>query len=234
MRFTAASVILAGAASASLQNTVTSTATATVTDCPATVTDCPADKTSTSVYSYTISTIYTTSVKTITSCSAKPTCTAGEGHTTAITVTIPQTTTTCILTDEPHQPTGGHGNSTSKPSHTKPPHEATSTSKPIDLPSTTLAPSSSESACPTHSVKTISTSTTIVVPTVIYETVAVPCPPSETKPPVKPTPSGGLPGCSGANCTGKPTPPPQQAGAAGLTATGLFAAAAGVLAVALL
>jgi hypothetical protein len=234
MRFTAASVILAGAASASLQNTVTSTATATITDCPATVTDCPASKTSTSVYSYTVSTIYTTSVKTITSCSAKPSCTAGEGHTTAITVTIPQTTTTCILTDEPPHSTKGHNNSTSKPPHTK--TETTkgqeSTSKPVTLPPPTTKPN--EPACPTYSVKTISTSTTVVVPTVIYETVSIPCPPpaTETKPPVKPTPSGGLPGCTGANCTTKP--PPVQAGAASFTASGIFAAAAGVLVVALL
>ncbi len=31
-------------------------------------------------------------------------------------------------------------------------------------------------ACPTYSVKTISTSVTTVIPTVIYETVSIPCP----------------------------------------------------------
>jgi len=41
--------------------------------------------------------------------------------------------------------------------------------------------------CPTYSVKTIHTSITTVVPTVIYETVAIPCPTG------KPIPTGSYP-----------------------------------------
>jgi len=78
-----------------------------------------------------------------------------------------------------------------------------------------------EAACPTYSVKTIHTSVTTVVPTVIYETVAVPC---ST---YKPTPY--------ANAT-KPTTkyPVVTAGASSFAASGLVAAVVGLAAVAFL
>jgi hypothetical protein len=74
-------------------------------------------------------------------------------------------------------------------------------------------------ACPSYSVKTIHTSITTVVPTVIYETVAVPCPTG------KPVPTGGYPSKNGTS----PKYPPVTAGSASLAASGL-AAFAGLVA----
>jgi hypothetical protein len=58
------------------------------------------------------------------------------------------------------------------------------TYKPSKAPQSYEASKPTAPACPTYSVKTISTSVTTVVPTVIYETVQVPCPTG------KPSPSG--------------------------------------------
>ncbi|EGS20586.1 uncharacterized protein CTHT_0024200 [Thermochaetoides thermophila DSM 1495] len=82
-----------------------------------------------------------------------------------------------------------------------------------------------EPACPTQSVKTIHTSVTTVIPTVIYETVDVPCPTGTNGPSVVPTgavPTHGAPPAV--------TTLPVTAGAAALGGSTLLAAAAGLFA----
>ncbi|KAL8400315.1 hypothetical protein RB594_000625 [Gaeumannomyces avenae] len=94
-------------------------------------------------------------------------------------------------------------------------------------PGTTMVPL--QPACPTYSVKTISTSVTTVVPTVIYETVSIPCPA-----PTGPATGTGVPKPPvGGNTTVPVTQPttPVTAGAASLGASGVLAAAAGLAAV---
>jgi len=77
------------------------------------------------------------------------------------------------------------------------------------------------SSCPGYSVKTIHTSVTTVVPTVLYETVAVPC---ST---YKPIPTGSPNGTY-------PKYPPVTAGASSFAVSGLVAAVAGLAAAAFL
>ncbi|KAH6624884.1 hypothetical protein B0J18DRAFT_410292 [Chaetomium sp. MPI-SDFR-AT-0129] len=86
-------------------------------------------------------------------------------------------------------------------------------------PVSTLTTESAAPACPTTSVKTIKTSITTVIPTIIYETVDIPC---ATETPTV-TPSGSP---TGAN----PGGPIETAGAATYGASALFAAAAGLFA----
>jgi hypothetical protein len=76
-------------------------------------------------------------------------------------------------------------------------------------------------ACPTYSVKTIHTSITTVVPTVIYETVSVPC---ST---YKPIPTGSYPNATYPKY-------PVTAGASSFAVSGLAAAVVGLAAAALL
>lgn len=232
MRFTATAVAFAGAAAAA-NSTLLSTEYITVTSCAPTVTNCPAASTTVSskVFEVTPSTVYTTTVKTITSCAPEVTnCPGKSGY--VVTETIPVSTTLCPVTS-----TKPWGNGTFVP---HPPTKATD--KPY--PPTTGVPtypkcdgvgcvvpslSSVKPACPTYSVKTISTSVTTVVPTVIYETVSVPCPATV------PSPSGtGVPKPPvGGNATVPVTKPttPVTAGAASLGGSAVLAAAAGLAAV---
>jgi hypothetical protein len=164
MRFSAAAVAFAGAVmanSSAPESTVYSTEYYTVTSCGPTVTNCPASSTAvhSTVYPVTTSTIYSTTVKTITSCAA--TVTNCPAHSTVVvTETIPVSTTICPV---------------SSISRTKY-YNSTEVSKPPYTASSTYALTTKAAACPTYSVKTISTSVTTVVPTVIYETVSIPCP----------------------------------------------------------
>lgn len=236
MRFTATAVAFAGAAAAA-GSTILSTDYVTVTSCGPTVTNCPAASTTVSskVYEVTPSTVYTTKVKTITSCAPDVTnCPGKTGF--VVTETIPVSTTLCPVTS-----TKSYGNGTYVP---HPPTKGAD----LPLPPTTGVPKPPtikggdnlesqtyvQPACPTYSVKTISTSVTTVVPTVIYETVSIPCPATKPAPtgtgiPVPPKPPVG------GNTTVPVTKPttPVTAGAASLGGSALLAAAAGLVAVVL-
>lgn len=234
MRFAAAATLFASVALAHYseeapESTVYSTDYVTITSCGPTVTNCPAKSTvvSSTVYPVTTSTIYSTTVKTVTSCA--PTVTNCPAHSTVVvTETIPVSTTICPLTGIS---TTKYYNTTSIPAVTTyPPVETTPVeSYPVSSPvetttyeeTTTAAP-----VCPTSSVKTISTSITTVIPTVIYETVAVPCPTTYA-------PSSGFPSPSGNGTVPSSTKPPQAtvtAGAATMGGSVMLAAAAGLVA----
>jgi hypothetical protein len=181
MRFTATAVAFAGAAAAA-NSTVLSTDYITVTSCAPTVTNCPAASTTVSskVYEVTPSTVYTTTVKTITSCAPEVTnCPGKSGY--VVTETIPVSTTWCPVTGTkswgngtfvPHPPTKATETPYYPPATGVPTWPKGCTGAGCVVSSATLA----QPACPTYSVKTISTSVTTVVPTVIYETVSIPCP----------------------------------------------------------
>jgi len=218
MRFSVAAVF-AGAAVVSAgmhgkpTDTEYSTSYYTVTSCPPTVTSCPEKSTVVSSSVYYTSTVYSTKVHTVTSCPEEKT-ECPLKHTKVVTDVVPISTTVCPLP-------------TTTPSHNKTsemPFYPTATSKPKVF-STGVSPkSSSEEACPTVSVKTIHTSVTTVVPTVIYETVSVPCPTST----VKVVPSAGT-GAPRPSSTASPTG--ITAGAGSIGGSVLFAAAAGLVAV---
>lgn len=214
MRFAAVAVFAGAVMAESIQSTVYSTEYHTVTSCAASVTDCPARSTQvhTSVYPLTTSTVYSTTVKTITSCA--PTVTNCPAHSTVVvTETIPISTTVCPVTA-----------SSTKYSNSSAPATSAGSYQP-SYSQTAVLTTSKAPACPTYSVKTISTSVTTVVPTVIYETVSIPCPTTAS-------PSSGFstPYTNGTT----PTKPPVATVTAGASTMGnsLFvAAAAGLVAV---
>ncbi|KAJ0165711.1 hypothetical protein CTA2_10274 [Colletotrichum tanaceti] len=225
-----------------------------VTNCPArstVVSSSVVPMTTSTIVPMTTSTIYTTKITTVTSCAPEITnCPAGS--TVVVTKTEAVSTTVCPVSeiDAKPSPTApgvvpppvGHNNATVPgvpiKSGAVPPVQPHSESgvKPVPVPVPTggVAPSVSMPAalatspapeCPGYSVKTISTSVTTVVPTVIYETVKIPCPtPSK--------PSATIPGVpTGGNGTAlPPTRTPVTAGAAGLTGSAVLAAIAGVAA----
>lgn len=225
MRFTATAVAFAGAAAAA-GSTILSTDYVTVTSCGPTVTNCPAASTTVSskVYEVTPSTVYTTKVKTITSCAPEVTnCPGKTGY--VVTETIPVSTTLCPVTSTKHYGNGTYVPHPPTKGADQPPSTAVSKPPKGDWPVTSIG----QPACPTYSVKTISTSVTTVVPTVIYETVSIPCPE-----PTKPATGTGVPKPPvGGNATVPVTKPttPVTAGAASLGASGVLAAAAGLAAV---
>jgi len=213
MRFSVV-VVLAGAAmvSANGHDTETeySTSYYTVTSCPPSVHSCPAKSTSDVYYT---STVYSTKVKTITACPEEKT-DCPLKHTIVVTDVVPVSTTVCPVTAT-HAPS--YQNTTSgKPFY---PISSKPFSTGISSPQST-APA----ACPMVSVKTISTSVTTVVPTVIYETVSIPCPTTTAKA----VPSGAP--CHGANCTVTAHPTAVTAGAGSIGGSVLFAVVAGFVA----
>ncbi|KAI3527059.1 GPI anchored serine-rich protein [Colletotrichum filicis] len=214
MRYAAVALAVAGAVMATADepaSTVFSTKYFTITSCAPEVTNCPARST---VVSSSVVAVPTTPAVYVTESGVKPTATAP-------VVVVPP-------------PSGG--NSTAPPSVPAVPKPTTeSGAKPVPVttggvaPSVsapaTLATSAAASVCGGSSVKTISTSVTTVIPTVIYETVQIPCPtPSK--------PSATIPGVpTGGNGTAvPPTKTPVTAGAAGLTGSAILAAVAGVAA----
>jgi hypothetical protein len=235
MRFSATVVAGAAVASASIMpvpevssaaavdSTVYSTNIVTVTSCAPTVSDCPAESTvvSSTVVPYTTSTVYATTTYTISKCPETVT-KCPHDSTVVVTETIPVSTTVCPVSEATPLPTGGswgpyppknstgHGPFPPKGDHPKP----------------TKVPTKEPEACyPSKSVKTISTSITTVIPTVIYETVDVPCPT------VVPVPTGGVwPPKTPGNGTVKP-PAPITAGASSMGGSVILAAAAGLAAV---
>ncbi|KAK2017710.1 hypothetical protein LZ32DRAFT_614384 [Colletotrichum eremochloae] len=247
MRYTAAALAVAGAVMAQdtdVYSTVFSTKYFTVTSCAPEVTNCPARSTvvSSSIEPWTTSTIYTTKVSTITSCA--PEVTNCPAHSTVVvTATEAIATTVCPVTATETgvkptatavvpPPVGGNG-TVPAPPQGKPTTETGV--KPVPVTTGGVAPSvskpatlatSAASECPGSSVKTISTSITTVIPTVIYETVQIPCPtPSQPSASIPGVPTGG----NGTAIVPSPTAP-VTAGAAGLTGSAMLAAVAGVAA----
>ncbi|KAJ9161153.1 hypothetical protein NKR19_g2559 [Coniochaeta hoffmannii] len=198
----------------SIQSTVWSTEYHTITSCGPTVTDCPASSTviKTSSYPLTTSTVYTTTVKTVTSCA--PEVTNCPAHSTVlVTETKPLYTTVCPVTESA--------------SSTKYSNGTQSATKPASSPiysTGALTTKTSAAACPTYSVKTISTSVTTVVPTVIYETVSIPCPTTAS-------PSSGFPVPSSNGTVTKPPVATVTAGASTMGNSLFVVAAAGLAAV---
>lgn len=211
MRFALTAVALAGAVLAEeAKSTFFSTEYVTITSCAPEVTNCPAASTvvTSSVVPMTTSTIFTTTTKTITDCPDTVThCPADS--TTVVTETIAVSTTVCPVeeTETPEEPEETGSFVPSASGSVIPPN-----------PTTTLV--TEAPACPTYSVKTIKTSITTVIPTIIYETVEVPC---ETPAPPKSTPSAKPTGT-------QPAKPPVVNGAGALGGSALLAAAAGLVA----
>ncbi|KAF6821038.1 GPI anchored serine-rich protein [Colletotrichum sojae] len=237
------------------ESTVWSTKLVTITSCKPEVTDCPARSTvvSTSLVSsvvpiitttpvaMTTSTIYETHVSTIVACpSTVQNCPASS--TVVVTETKAVSTTVCPVTETGVKPSAT--SPVAPPAHTSkseavPPAPVPTTeaaTKPVPATTGGVAPSVSKPAtlisspaapvCPGVSVKTISTSVTTVVPTVIYETISVPCETASSKP------SATIPGVpTGGNGTAvPPTKTPITAGASGLSGSVVLAALAGVAA----
>jgi hypothetical protein len=167
MRFAVAAALFAGAVMAHddvASSTLYTTKYYTITACPSTVTDCPAKTTST-VIPLTTSTVYTTKVYTVTDCPKSVTDCPNKGHTSVVTYTEAVSTTICPVETVS---TKYHNYTVPAKPHTYPPKDHEHHTK--------EAHPSKAPECPTYSVKTISTSYTTVVPTVIYETVSIPCP----------------------------------------------------------
>ncbi|KAK2729209.1 extracellular serine-threonine rich protein [Colletotrichum kahawae] len=247
MKYSIAAAALAGAVMAQEPaSTVFSTQYFTVTSCAPTVTNCPARSTvvSSSVVPVTTSTVYQTNVKTITSCAPTVTnCPAGS--TVVVTETKAIGTTICPVTETGAKPSATQppvvvvpppaNNGTvpavapSKPATTAaPPAVTTGAALPSVSVPATLVSSPAAPVCPGVSVKTISTSVTTVIPTVIYETVSVPCATATGQ-----KPSATIPGVpTGGNGTTSvpPTKTPVTAGASGLSGSVALAAFAGVAA----
>ncbi|KAK1751685.1 hypothetical protein QBC47DRAFT_390744 [Echria macrotheca] len=231
MRFAAATVVAGAALAAATwsedaDKTIYSTNYVTVTSCGPTVTNCPADSTvvSSTVVPWTTSTVYSTTTYTVSACPDTVThCPLDK--VTVVTETIPVSTTVCPVSEATATPTGGHGGPWPSKNATASwgswPSKSAGGGSSIPWPSQSLT--SVAPACPTYSVKTISTAITTVIPTVIYETVAVPCP---TVPAV---PSAGWPKTNGT--IPKPPPSTVTAGAASLGGSMVLAAAAGLAAV---
>ncbi|CAK7230126.1 hypothetical protein SCUCBS95973_007465 [Sporothrix curviconia] len=227
MRFAAAAIFFAGAVMAGTEvaeSTVYSTEYQTITSCAPDVTNCPA-RTSTKVHPLTTSTVFSTTVHTITSCAPEVTnCPARS--TVYSTEVVAVSTTICPVTA-----TGGGksyynttvGASTWVPKGTGSAVVPTTGSGAGTTGGSGSTPNTvvTQAACPTYSVKTISTSVTTVIPTVIYETVAVPCP----------TTTSGSTGTG----TGSYSPPTTvvTAGAGKVAFSGVLAAAAGLAAIVL-
>ncbi|KAK5664197.1 hypothetical protein OQA88_413 [Cercophora sp. LCS_1] len=231
MRFTAATAVAGAALAAATapvesQSTIYSTDYVTITSCGPTVTDCPAESTvvSSTVIPLTTSTVYSTTIYTVTDCPDTVTRCPADAPVVVVTETVPVSTTVCPVTDSA-VPTGGApgGGAPWPPKNGTAPWPSKSAPgtgawPPKSL--TTVAP-----ACPTFSVKTISTAITTVIPTVIYETVEVPCPTV--------APTGAWPGKPSNGTVTKPPQATVTAGAASLGSSLILAAAAGLAAVVL-
>jgi len=225
MRFAVTAVAFAGAvlAGKAPESTVYSTDYITITSCAPTVTNCPAHSTKviTTVYPITTSTIFTTSTHTVTSCG--PEITNCPAHSTVVVTDVIAVSTTVCPVTETSKPV--YYNTTSSPIQISTVVPVSTSTYSAEAETFTVYPTSIVApACPTYSVKTISTSVTTVIPTVIYSTVSIPCP----TPTWVAAPTGSLPGWN--TTTGSK---PVTAGSANLAVSGLFAVVAGLAAVAL-
>ncbi|KAL2146003.1 hypothetical protein VTI28DRAFT_5660 [Corynascus sepedonium] len=204
MRFALAAVALAGAAVATVveeeaQSTFTSYEYVTITSCGPEHPEC------TEKPSETTSTLYSTTTRTVSDIVVT--------ETTAYTTVCPITASESAVPSESEAPEAPEESEVPSPSVIPPVESSTLV---------TVAPE-----CPTTSVKTIKTSITTVIPTIIYETVDVPCETSPAPSNPVPTPSGGLPPTTSSVTS---TPPIETAGAASFGAPAALAAAAGLFA----
>jgi hypothetical protein len=213
MRFAVAAAALAGTALAAHgepQSTVYSTEYYTITSCGPSVTNCPYASTvvSSSVIPLTTSTIYSTLTRTVTDCPDTVShCPADS--TVLVTETVAVSTTVCPVV---HMPTSTADYEHETDSYVHSPH-----------PTSTLVTVAPVPQCPGTSVKTIKTSITTVIPTIIYETVEVPCPTGPAS-----SPSGYTP--SGRPSSTKPPQPTFTAGASTIGRSVALAAVAGLVA----
>lgn len=231
--------LLATAVATEVQSTVYATEQITITSCAPTVTNCPASSTAvtSSVHSFTQSTVYSTEYETITSCApevtncpAESTVVSSSSYIVSSTlVSVPPTQETPAPSGPAGQPPQGSGvppvaSSAAVPGPSGPGH--VSSSSPVTTGVPGVPSGGAGGVCtPTYSVKTIQTTT--VVPTVIYETVQVPC---ATGVPPSPSTGFGVPPPSGGNGTvtgSVPTPTAVVTAGAGRT-FGVSAALAGV------
>jgi len=225
MRFAVATVALAGAALADYPGAEypseypVETSTELPTEYP---TVYPTSSVAYSTDAYTTSTVYTTKVYTVTECPSYVTdCPAHSTY--EVTSTEAVYTTVCPVESE-------YPTATEYPTETSTPCETETDTYVPTYPASSPCPTETDvyaptypPSCPTYSVKTISTSCTTVIPTVIYETVEIPCATYAPVPSAYPT--------QGYNTT-KPYPV-VTAGAANVAFSGLFAAVAGLAALAL-
>jgi hypothetical protein len=171
---------------------------------------------------YTTSTVYATVTHTDYDCPPEVT-KCPKDKVKIVTETIAVSTTVCPVEEtSTYKPVSTSSYKPHKPEETSTPcPEEEETSKYHPKPTYSEKPEKPE--CPVTKVKTISTSITTVIPTVVYETYTEDCP----KPTYAPKPTGG---CTG-NCT-KPEKPskPVTAGAASMVGSAVFAAAAGIAA----
>lgn len=220
MKFTAVVFLAAGAMAAiapePVESVVESGSAAVTTAAPV------ESEAVTSAKKWTTSTVYETTVLTITDCEDTVTDCPGDA-TKVVTETVAVSTTVCPVEegeDEPTTlvpaPTGG----AEEPEPEEP--ETTDDSSP-EQPEPTEAP---EPECPVTKVKTITTSYTTVIPTVIIETVVEDCP-APTGGIEHPVPTSSVPG--NGTSPGGPSPP-ITAGAASMAGSIFFAAAAGIAA----
>jgi hypothetical protein len=199
--------LLATAVATEVQSTVYATEQITITSCAPTVTDCPARSTgvTTSVHSFTQSTIYSTEYETITSCAPEVTnCPARSTVVSSSSYVVGSTLVSVPPAQETPAPSGPAGqgsgmppaaSSGAVPGPSGPGHVSSSSPKTTGIPG--MPSGGAGGVCtPTYSVKTIQTTT--VVPTVIYETVQVPC---ATGVPPAPSTGFGLPPPAGGNGT---------------------------------
>lgn len=141
---------------------------------------------SSQVHTLTQSTVYSTEYETITSCA--PTVTDCPASSTVVSSSSYSLSTTLVeFSTTSNSPVGATG----APSPASPSKPAVGSTVSVPAAGTTgfatssnspVATSAGAGVCPAYSVKTISTSTTTVIPTVIYETVAVPCTTSGSSP----------------------------------------------------
>jgi hypothetical protein len=186
------------------------------------VEDKPEDKKKPHFPKYTTSTVYATVTHTDYDCPPEVT-KCPKDKVKVVTETIAVSTTVCPVEEtSTYKPVSTSSYKPHKPEETSTPcPEEEETSKYHPKPTYSEKPEKPE--CPVTKVKTISTSITTVVPTVIYETYTEDCP----KPTYAPKPTGG---CTG-NCTSPSKPAkPVQAGAASMAGSVVFAAAAGLVA----
>jgi len=182
----------------------------------------PEDKKKPHVPKYTTSTVYATVTHTDYDCPPEVT-KCPKDKVKVVTETIAVSTTVCPVDEtSTYKPVSTSTYKPHKPEETSTPcPEEEETSKYHPKPTSSEKPEKPE--CPVTKVKTISTSITTVVPTVIYETYTEDCP----KPTYAPKPTGG---CTG-NCTSPSKPSkPVQAGAGSVVGSVFFAAAAGLAA----
>lgn len=204
--------LLATAVATEVQSTVYATEQITITSCAPTVTDCPASSTgvTSSVHSFTQSTVYSTEYETITSCAPEVTnCPAESTVVSSSSYIVSSTLVSVPPAEETPAPTGGQQPPPPQGSGVPPVASSGAVPGPSGVPSgfsssspvtsgvPALPSGGAGGVCtPTHSVKTISTTT--VIPTVIYETVQVPC---ATGVPPSPSTGFGVPPPAGGNGT---------------------------------